>query len=471
MLDSNPGRRLANRYELMDPIGNGSMGKVYLAKDTLLGGVPVAIKFVAQTLLNEQMNQRFTQEAMTCAQLGNKSIHVVRVTDYGITDDEVPFYVMEYLEGQHLGQIIHPRPLPVKRFQNFIRQICLGLAVAHKGIILDGQTVPIIHRDIKPSNIFVAQSASVGDLVKILDFGIAKLMQESSWEETSTFLGTLAYASPEQMEGQDLDHRSDIYSLGMLMYQMLTGSLPFRPSSNTFSGWYHAHRHQEPYPLDGLSPYGTLPKSIKDAVMGCLAKAPTQRPNSVSQLLDQLIHHQPAPPPPSPKDPFHKQVWPENKPIAEIVFHQLAAVKNRQLPALWVMMKPQEIALHINNTGYNNFLFTPSPHPMVLWVTAFYNKQQGARWLSSYLDLKKPDIQTFVWQLAEVGTYPVLFFSKDFPNQYVSARRLHIASPQRKLLKEWVLMARSSMPIDSPQTSKSILRKELNEKLKPQMIW
>ncbi|NEQ52120.1 MAG: serine/threonine protein kinase [Leptolyngbya sp. SIO3F4] len=473
MPDSNFGRKLANRYKLMDSIGQGSMGKVYLAQDTLLGGVLVAVKFLAQTLLNEQMNQRFMYEAMTCAQLGNKSIHVVRVTDYGVTNDEVPFYVMEYLEGKNLGQMLYPKPLTVERFCDFVRQICLGLEVAHKGIVLNNQVVPIIHRDIKPSNILVTQSASVGELVKILDFGIAKLIQDSSREETtSTFLGTLAYASPEQMEGQELDNRSDLYSLGIMMYQMLTGILPFRPKSNTFGGWYNAHRYQIPISLDGLSPYGPLPKALKAAVMSCLAKKPSQRPNSVSQLLDLLIESpsQPSPQPPI-KDPFHEQVWPKDKPIAEIVFHKLIAAKDNHIPTLWAMMQPQEIKQHANNTGYNNFLFTLSPHPMILWVTAFCSKKQTPRWLSSYLDLKRPDIQRFIWQLADAGTYPVLFFSKNFPNQYITSRHLHIAYPQRKLLKEWVLMARSFMPIDTPQTSKNILRKELNENLKPQIFW
>ena len=471
MPDSNFGRRLADRYELMDTIGKGSMGKVYLAKDTLLGDVLVAVKFLAQTLLNEEMNQRFLHEAMTCAQLSSKSIHVIRVTDYGISDNEVPFYVMEYLEGENLGQMLRPRPLPINRFRDFVRQICLGLDAAHRGIRLNNQVVPIIHRDIKPSNILVTQSASVGELVKILDFGIAKLMQDSSREETSTFLGTLAYASPEQMEGQELDHRSDIYSLGIMMYQMLTGSLPFRPNSNTFGGWYNAHRHQEPTPLDGLSPYGPLPQPLKDAVMGCLAKAPQQRPSSVSQLLERLVQQKSLTPSPKPNDPFSKQVWPRDKPIAEIVFHRLITINQRPLPSLWVMMGPQEITQHLSNTGYNNFLFTLNPHPMVLWVTAFYSKEQKPRWLSSYLNLKKPEIQTFVWHLAEAGKYPVLFFSKESPNPYVSCRRLHIANPQQKLLKQWVLMARAFMPTGSPQISKTMLRKELNEKLKPRKLW
>ncbi|MBX2866243.1 MAG: serine/threonine protein kinase [Leptolyngbyaceae cyanobacterium MAG.088] len=496
MTDSNFGRRLANRYELMDSIGQGSMGKVYLAEDMLLGGVPVAVKFLAQTLLNKQMNRRFMREAMTCAQLGNNSMHVVRVTDYGVTDDEIPFYVMEYLKGKNLGQVIQATPLPIPRFLDFIRQICLGLETAHKGIILNGQVVPIIHRDIKPSNILVTQSASVGELVKILDFGIAKFMQADNGEQTSSFMGTLAYASPEQMEGQELDRRSDIYSLGVMMYQMLTDSLPFRPNNNTFGGWYNAHRTQEPIPLDGLSPYGALPRLLKDTIISCLAKDRSQRPGSVSKLLDNLapLEHRFSrsinlgkqirgtlqelpvvprlePPSDSEEDRFCRlQVWPKGTPVAEIVFPKLLTMSNCQLPTLWAMLGSQEIEQRISNTSTNNFLCVRNPYPMVLWVTAFYSKASGARWLSSYLDLKNKANQKLIWHLGEAGTYRTLFFSKEAPNHFINFRRLHIALPQRKLLKEWVLIGRTIVPVGSPQDSKNILRKELNDNLKPQML-
>ncbi|MBT9310725.1 serine/threonine protein kinase [Leptothoe kymatousa] len=496
MPDTYFGLRLANRYELMDSIGQGSMGKVYLAEDMLLGGVRVAVKFLARTLLNDHMKERFMREAMTCAQLGNNSIHVVRVTDYGVTDDEIPFYVMEYLKGQNLGQVIHSTPLPIARFIDFTRQICLGLETAHKGIVLNGQVIPIIHRDIKPSNILVTQSTSVGELVKILDFGIAKFMQSDNSEQTSSFMGTLAYASPEQMEGQELDRRSDIYSLGVMMYQMITGRLPFRPNNNTFGGWYKAHRSQEPTPLEGLSPYGALPKILKDSVMGCLAKDRDQRPDSVEHLLDQLaplenrlghsiklskqirstlrktpVISKPESPSGSEEDRFCRlQVWPPKTPIAEIVFPKLLSMSNRQLPTLWAMLGSLEIEQRITNTSANNFLCVRNPYPMVLWLTAFYNKQQGARWLSSYLDLKNPGTQKFLWCLGESGVYRILFFGKESPNNFVNLRRLNIAAPQQKLLKEWILMARSIMPIGNAQESKTLLKKELNENLKPRML-
>jgi serine/threonine protein kinase len=112
MSDINIGLKLTNRYELLEPLGQGSMGRVYLAEDMLLGNVKVAIKFLSQTLLNDRMRERFMQEAMTCALLGQHSIHVVRVTDYGVSDDGVPFYVMEYLQGQSLSHLINLSPLP-----------------------------------------------------------------------------------------------------------------------------------------------------------------------------------------------------------------------------------------------------------------------------------------------------------------------------------------------------------------------
>lgn len=459
-------RKLANRYELTESIGQGSMGNVYLAKDAVLGGVPVAVKFLSQTLLNEHMTQRFMHEAMTCAQLGNQSMHVVRVIDYGVTDNEIPFYVMEYLKGKNLGQVIYPRPLTVERFCDFMRQICLGLEAAHKGIVLNEQVVPIIHRDIKPSNILVTRSASVGELVKILDFGIAKLMQASNTlEQTSTFLGTLAYASPEQMEGQDLDNRSDIYSLGIMMYQMLTGSVPLRPKKiDSFGGWYEAHRHQKPKPLDGLSPYGPLPKQLKDAVMSCLEKEPNQRPSSVSQLLELLR------PKPSHKAP-PLYTWPKDKPIAEIVFPKLITSGKQTIPSLWVMMSPTEIEQRIGSTSYNNFLCTLNPHPMVLWITAFHSQEHKTRWLSSYLDLKKPEDQKLIWQLGNNTDYRVLFFSKESPNEFVNFRRLHIAKPQQKLLKEWLMMAQATISVGSSQTSKNMLRKEFNDNVKSKVLW
>ena len=149
MSDPNIGRLLGNRYQLQELIGFGAMGRVYRAKDTLLGGVPVAVKFLTLSMQNERMRwqERFEREAKTCALLGQKSIHIVRVMDYGV--DEI-YYVMEYLQGQTLGQIIRKKHLSLPRFLRIAKQIGLGLQCAHDGIPVDGKICPIIHRDIKP---------------------------------------------------------------------------------------------------------------------------------------------------------------------------------------------------------------------------------------------------------------------------------------------------------------------------------
>ncbi|MFM7324558.1 MAG: serine/threonine protein kinase, partial [Nodosilinea sp.] len=143
MIDSHLGSKLANRYQLIEPLGQGAMGRVYLAEDLLLGNVKVAIKLLAQAMISERMRDRFMQEAMTCAQLGQKSIHVVRVTEYGVNDDNIPFYVMEYLKGQSLSQLISLQPLPIPRFLGLTLQLCLGLQTAHEGIMLKTQVDPV----------------------------------------------------------------------------------------------------------------------------------------------------------------------------------------------------------------------------------------------------------------------------------------------------------------------------------------
>ena len=242
MSDPNIGRLLSKRYELQEIIGTGAMGRVYRAKDILLGGVPVAVKFLALSTQNQNLRvqERFEQEAKTCAILGQKSIHIVRVMDYGVDENNTPFYVMEYLQGSSLSNLIRHQPLSLPRFLNLVRQICLGLQCAHNGIFVEGKICPIIHRDIKPSNMVVIQDHSFGELVKVLDFGIAKLLHADS-NYTDYYLGTLAYSSPEQIDGQELDNRADIYSLGVMMFEMLTSKIPLVASTDSFGAWYKGH--------------------------------------------------------------------------------------------------------------------------------------------------------------------------------------------------------------------------------------
>lgn len=496
MADPNLGCKLSNRYEILEAVGQGSMGRVYRAQDVLLGGVPVAIKFLSQTLLNQKMRDRFEREATTCAVLGQRSIHIVRVTDYGVNEDEIPFYVMEYLQGESLGELVNGIPLPVPRFLGFCRQICLGLQCAHQGIRIGNGTYPIVHRDIKPSNILVTQDPSLGELVKILDFGIAKLLQPDSGQ-TNCFMGTLAYSSPEQMEGKELDGRSDIYSLGVMMFQMLAGKMPLQADTHTFGGWYKAHHYQQPRSFESINPNLRIPKALEKLVLSCLEKSPENRPQDIGQILHALepleqrfgtgrqisqrigvaLAKLPVSQTPTPqvqKDLSADEIcrltsWPNGKPIAEIVFPHVLPTHRGAIATLWVMLSQQDILSRMSTTRYNRFLCTMSPHPMVLWITAIYRQGAEPRWLPCYLDLKTPQGQEMVRLLSQQGHYRILFFSLEEHQHCADVKTANIAPEQCLMLQQWAICAQTQVSANQPALSKQLLRQEL-EKLKPQIL-
>jgi eukaryotic-like serine/threonine-protein kinase len=505
MSDPNIGRLLGKRYQLQELIGTGTMGRVYRAKDILLGGVPVAVKFLALSIQHKKMRlqDRFEREAKTCALLGQKSIHIVRVMDYGIDDENhTPFYVMEYLQGQNLNQIIRQQSLSFPRFLSMARQISLGLKCAHDGIPVDGVVYPIIHRDIKPSNMLVIQDPSFGELVKVLDFGIAKLLQANS-DQTKYYLGTLAYSSPEQMQGKELDNRADIYSFGVMMFEMLTGKMPLVAPTHSFGAWYKTHQTKEPRSFAEVAPTLQIPPGAKSLVMSCLAKAPSDRPQSIAdilQVLDSLEQDDPqqtTPPadPPSAQalairdeqeqkkkanlpvsvlkdesDPVRSPSWPANKPIADIVFPKAIQSNGKMLPALWVMLPQPEILKRLTCKIYNQFLFVSTPHPMLLWITVIYNRQHGAKCLPYYLDMKTRLGQKIACLLAQTGSYRLLLFAREAPEHcsHVLQTSIDPAQPQR--LQQWVAMSQTSASsANNAQLSKNLLKNEY-EKIKPVIL-
>jgi serine/threonine-protein kinase len=501
MSDPNIGRLLSKRYQLQELIGTGAMGRVYRAKDILLGGVPVAVKFLALSIQNEKMRlqDRFEREAKTCALLGQKSIHIVRVMDYGVDENNIPFYVMEYLQGKSLSHVIRKQHLSLPRFLSIMRQISLGLQCAHDGIPVDGSIYPIIHRDIKPSNILVMQDMSFGELVKILDFGIAKLLQADS-DRTNYYLGTLAYSSPEQMEGKELDNRSDIYSLGVMMYEMLTSQMPIVVSTHSFGAWYKAHHYQQPRPFSEVAAKFKIPDEVESLVMSCLAKTASDRPQNVGEIIKVLTHLEQeysiqkikqdssvstdAPTVVAsfedksksvtssslPNEEIIKQAsWPKNKPIANIVFPHPIRLRDELTPALWVMLPQEEIQKRLVCTRYNQFLFITSPHPVLLWITVIYNRRHGAKWLPYYLDLKSSIGQEITRLLGEKGYYRLLFFPQEPPNYSTHILISTIAPLQRQRLQQWVTMSQTLSSSGDLQISKNLLKAEY-EKIKPQML-
>lgn len=494
MTDPNIGRILQNRYQLVRLLGQGSMGRVYGAEDVTLGRIPVAIKFLSQTLLNGRMRTRFEREAKTCAQLGQRSIHIVRVTDYGVDEEGVPFYVMEYLKGENLSEVIGRHPLSLPRFLHLTRQICLGLQCAHEGIQVEGELCPIVHRDIKPSNILVSQNESLGELIKILDFGIAKVLQAEA-NQTNCFMGTLAYSSPEQMEGHELDARSDIYSLGVMMFQMVTGKMPINADTHSFGGWYKAHHFQVPRSFDEINSSLKIPKSLENLVMSCLAKSPSDRPQSIAEVLKafepledrygtgrqiaQRIGASLSRLATSSSDKktgalsadevCRMATWPQTMPLAEIVFSKSISCAEGTIPTLWVMLPMREIQKRMKCTRYNQFLFLESPHPMALWLTVLYNREHEPRWLPCYLDMKTPQGRQIARLLGQTKQYRILFFAQENPRHCYTVQTSTIALAQCKLLQDWATIGQISHSAPSPSITKEYLKGALEE-IKPQIL-
>jgi eukaryotic-like serine/threonine-protein kinase len=293
-----------DRYLLEAQLGEGGMGDVYQALDTRLGKV-VAIKLLKITLNSEStaeeldLKRRFERECAICAALKNK--HIVQVSDYGITTEGYPFYVMEYLEGQTLKQILRQeQKLSVERAIDILIQICDGLKAAHAGVIFKTPNngtehrVKIVHRDLKPANIFIVQTENK-EQVKVIDFGVAKIQSPhlNKVNRNNLFLGTYHYAAPEQLEGKDqIDERTDIYCLGIVLYEMLAGVDPFcltlHEQHITGKSWIDSHLNKAVYPLRSQPGCEKYSVELEQIVMRCLSKSPDQRFPSVQALAQAL---------------------------------------------------------------------------------------------------------------------------------------------------------------------------------------
>ena len=264
-------------YNITSKIGAGGMGEVYLARDTRLDR-EVAIKIVLADIANDgDRLQRFEQEARATSALNHPNI--LTVYDVG-THDGSPYIVAELLEGEELRQRLDEGPLPLRKTIDYAHQIISGLSAAHeKGIV---------HRDLKPENLFITKD----DRVKILDFGIAKLraakLEGSSLEDATrraitnpgVVMGTVGYMSPEQVRGQSTDYRSDIFSFGAILYEMITGRRAFR--RETMAETMSAILKEEPDEPTESNP--NISPSLERIVRRCLEKKPERRFQSTSDL-------------------------------------------------------------------------------------------------------------------------------------------------------------------------------------------
>ncbi len=274
------GTTFDHRYKIQQLLGEGGMGFVYLARHKVIDK-KVAVKVLRSEMAKDrEILDRFLQEAKAASSIGNA--HIIDISDFGDLPDGSTYFVMEYLEGQSLGQLVDSEVnLSVERICHIARQMADGLAAAHER--------GIIHRDLKPDNVFLINRGSDQDFVKILDFGIAKVTGSASdtkLTKAGAVFGTPHYMSPEQAAGAPIDHRADIYALGVMLYELTSGQLPFH--ADNFMGILTQHMYKAPVPIRALVPSPDCPPSLEAVILKCLSKKQEARYQSMEELSADL---------------------------------------------------------------------------------------------------------------------------------------------------------------------------------------
>jgi len=275
--DPNIGAIFDGRYRIEQQIGVGGMGVVYRAVHTSLDR-DVVVKLLSRDHLEDEAAvKRFEREARTLGRLDHANI--VTVYDFGYQDD-VSYIVMEHVDGEQLDQLVQrDGPLAPARFVPLASQILDAVGRAHR----EG----LVHRDMKPSNVMVSQAADGTDTVKVLDFGLAKLVSgENDVTKQDSLIGSMPYLSPEQIRGDEIDQRVDVYALGILMYYMLAGRKPFRGKNASI---LYDQVHSEPPPLQlHVSEPDAIPEGLYSLISQCLDKKPDERPQDAQEALETL---------------------------------------------------------------------------------------------------------------------------------------------------------------------------------------
>jgi eukaryotic-like serine/threonine-protein kinase len=277
------GHIIANKYRVEGILGRGAMGVVLAARHLDLRHL-VAIKVLPRDVAElKTARERFLREARVAARIHSQ--HVCRVLDTGTMDDGTPFFVMEYLDGIDLCAELQQRGrLELTEAVAYIRQACEALTVAHGA--------GIVHRDLKPANLFLLGRTGRFRLLKVLDFGVSKALQDQgALTSTATLVGSPLYMSPEQLDcARDVDARSDLWSLGAILYELVTGEVPF--SGNTLAQVVTAIVQREPasFASQGI----TLPAGLEDVIRRTLSKSQLERPASAAELSQALAPYGPS---------------------------------------------------------------------------------------------------------------------------------------------------------------------------------
>lgn len=268
------------KYKIEQFIGKGGMSSVYRARNLLLGQ-DIALKLLHPHLVSNPVTvRRFQQEARAAAALNHKNI--VRLFDFGMTEDDAPFLAMEHLTGRTLSEILHDEgAIDSQRALNLFQQVADALKEAHAH--------GVIHRDLKPSNIVITMDRDGNDLVKLVDFGIAKIVlpdetEQSKLTQTGDVFGSPMYMSPEQCLGQKLDERTDIYSMGCLMYEAIARRAPFQ-GENVLET-INKQINEKPKDLKSIAP--SISEGLNRVIMHCLEKDRGDRYQNIEELIDDL---------------------------------------------------------------------------------------------------------------------------------------------------------------------------------------
>jgi serine/threonine-protein kinase len=258
-------------YRVEKLLGEGGMGQVYAAKQPVIGK-RVAIKILKSAFSNDaELVRRFLGEARAVNKIGHPNI--IDIFSFGQLPDGRQYFVMEFLEGETLGERIGREPLETEEAKRLLMQACNALEAAHRE--------KVVHRDLKPDNLWIARPKHGNSFIKVLDFGIAKLIETEMVNVTQTgvTMGTPMYMSPEQCIGQNVDHRTDIYAMGAILYQVFAGRLPF--DGRTFAEVVAQQLTAVPQPP---SAYRAMPAQLEQVILACLEKDAAKRPQSAAEL-------------------------------------------------------------------------------------------------------------------------------------------------------------------------------------------
>ncbi|HXX69180.1 MAG TPA: serine/threonine-protein kinase, partial [Polyangiaceae bacterium] len=267
------GTTIDGRYEPVEMIGEGGMGRVYRVRHVSLERT-FAMKVLRRELaIDDELAMRFVREAKATAAI--KHPNIVQITDFGVLSNSVPYFVMELLVGRTLRGVLRKGPIPRRHALPILRQLASGLDAAHQA--------GIIHRDLKPENVFLTDAESV---TRLVDFGASRIVGASRMTRGGVVFGTPYYMSPEQAAGLDVDCRADVYSLGVIMYETLTGRRPFEGDS--YMGVLAAHMFDQPPRPSQVNPTTGDLGPLDGIVLRCMAKAPENRFASMQEVLGEL---------------------------------------------------------------------------------------------------------------------------------------------------------------------------------------